>query len=250
MDRSHVCVKNPTSTIGYLPPNKSKNLLLRTQANDVFQAIRQAGLDPSSFELVEQDSLITPNLLVPAVVHKPTGYYCRFDGDANHLYDVRWSPAAQSMVGNLNVSKWDNNQIVIVRSWLVYLKREIEVPDFWASLAQETQLIEAASSSETGNTLFTSDEQVYISNQLREIENFLLTSHNLNKEQAEFVRNRLNYLEAASKRIGRVDWVNALVGVVFSVLVSAAFAPDEARNLLHFVTNALGQLLKSFPALP
>ncbi len=56
-----------------------KNLVLRSQKKELYQAIVNVGLNPSEFEWVERESMHTKNLLVSALIHRPTDYYYLFD---------------------------------------------------------------------------------------------------------------------------------------------------------------------------
>ena len=56
-----------------------KILILKTQANEIFQAMQSLGLDPSQFAWEEVPSKITQGLAVSRLVHRPTGHYFMFD---------------------------------------------------------------------------------------------------------------------------------------------------------------------------
>ncbi len=222
--------------------------MLKSQANAIFDILRGLEFEPTDFVWETRDSIQTPGLKVSSLVHKPTGYYYVFDFHENKHWTMH-SPGSDQLVEQQYPGSWDYQQ-KYVRTWLENLKQEVEAPNLWGALSQETKLVEAASATNTDNTPFTTEEQQYISQQLQEIETYLITTQALNDEQAEFVRRRLNYLDGAAKRSGRVDWVNTMVGVIFSIIISAAFAPEQARELFRFVTTAFRGLLNQLPALP
>ncbi len=221
--------------------------LLKSQRNDVLETIRNKGLDPLEFEWDTRGSKHVHGS-VSGIFHRPTGYYFIFEHTPTHRVSV-YSPGSDTLHTTASRPEW-NQQLRDVRKWLDYLKRESEAPDLWAEIAQETTIAEAASSETASNTPLTPQEQEYISSQLQEIKQYLITTHDLSEDHAEFVEGRLNYLEEAAKREGRQDWLHTAIGVVFTISVGIALAPGAARELLWFVTNTFRQLVDTIPSLP
>lgn len=228
--------------------------LLRSQANAVFEAIRSRGLDPSDFEWTEM-AYHAPERTIPVLVHRPTGYHYEFDSfhyetftDAGTEYIARFSPGHSDMVEESSVHGWEG-LLSVVGEWLVYLKREIEAPNFWAAVSEEKKLIEA-SSQEEENRPFNQDELRYIGQQLTEIKEFLFKTQELSESHKQFVTDRLDYLADAAGRVGRVDWKNQLVGVLLGIAMQTALTSDATRELFRFAWTALGQLFGGTPALP
>jgi hypothetical protein len=77
---------------------KGKHPILKTQANEIFAAIRELHLDPAEFQWVERDSVANPAILtVSALVHQPTGFYYVFDfKDDKHFSEC--SPGENSFL--------------------------------------------------------------------------------------------------------------------------------------------------------
>jgi hypothetical protein len=158
------------------------------------------------------------------------------------------SPGIERSEEDLVVSGW-TEQLQQCADWLSRLKEELETPDLWGLAGQATQLVEATVENSINNTPFTPKEQHYIAQQLQNIQLYLLETQQINEEQATFIKKRLQYLEDSSKRSSRVDWLNQMLGVVFSIIISAAFAPEQAREILHFFVNAFYHLVKTIRAL-
>ncbi|HCJ66035.1 MAG TPA: hypothetical protein DHV62_01585, partial [Elusimicrobia bacterium] len=128
-----------------------KNLILKSQANEIFEEIQRRGLDPSQFQWEERDSeLHGGGLLVSALIHRPTQYYFIFDRRYEERYTVR-SPGRDTGIDKREVSSWVGQRQHVLE-WLNCLKREIEAPDLWGAISQETKLAETASTSGASNT--------------------------------------------------------------------------------------------------
>jgi len=53
---------------------------------------------------------------------------------------------------------------------------------------------------------------------------------------------KIDYLVDATGRLGRKDWLNTLIGVIFSFVLAAALAPDSARTIFLHALRAVGVL--------
>lgn len=99
--------------------------LLRSQANQMFEAIRDAGWEPSEFEWQDTAGHYSGNQ-VSALVHKSSGYYFTFDNVVD--FRSRWSPGLQTLEDDGASGEW-SAQIIMFGNWLTYLRREIDSPD-------------------------------------------------------------------------------------------------------------------------
>jgi len=125
------------------------------------------------------------------------------------------------------------------KTWLSYVKRDIETPDLWASISQEANIINAASEAGS-NTPFSEDEKNYIKNGLNEIKQYLLTAHKLDPE---LVEGKINYLIESSGRMGRKDWITLLVGALVGIVSAAYLPPETTRDIFRFVGAVLRNIL-------
>lgn len=225
--------------------------LLKTQRNQVAQAIVEARLNLSDFEWQTfnydtGDSVYSS----PMLVHLPTRFFCQL-GKVGDLRSVRYSPAHEDQYFEAYGIKDWAKQLVFVHKWLSNLKREMDAPDLWAVLVQEKQLSEAASSEAIKNTPFAEHELTHISASVAEIKEFLFRTQELNESHQAFVTARLNYLEGASRRgVGRVDWFNLTVSVLTSIVLQVGLNPDAARELFRIAGGTLQSLLGGPALLP
>lgn len=225
-----------------------KSLVLKTQRNQIIDAIKGRGIDPAEFEWTERRSGRTMELVISVLTHRPTGYYFVFDFRNGRHYIER-SPAPDSARDEQYPGDWDNARRYVL-DWLSILKREIEAPDLWGALTQERALADAAAVSGMSNTSFTGEEQRQISERLDQIESDLAEIQELNAEQGAFVHQQFEYLREALPRLGRRDWLLTTLGALFSIAVEAVFGPDRARELFRLAANLLGPLFGSIKMLP
>lgn len=104
-----------------------KQLILRSQAKEISDAIKAKGLDFSQFQWEERESTKTTGLIVSALVHKPTGYYFIFDYHNGNHWTVR-SPGKGTSLDTQYPGSWEFQQGYYLQ-WIDYLKKELEFDD-------------------------------------------------------------------------------------------------------------------------
>ena len=60
---------------------------------------------------------------------------------------------------------------------------------------------------------------------------------------------KLDYLNEASRRFGRKDWLNLCARTIISYILTASLPPDAAREMFLGVLRAVGHLY-GLPLLP
>lgn len=186
-----------------------------------------------------------------ALVHRPSSYYYVFNIDDDNSWLPEFSPGSEAelFISDSDLDNW-KDKLTSIQAWLRYLKREMEAPDLWAAISNEETLAEAASSEEMEDTPFTPEEVKYLSGAMKEIREYIASTQNLSPEIQSFVNDRINYLEESSKRQGRKAWIHTTIGVLFTIIIGAAFSPSAARELFQFAGSVLAQILKSQRLLP
>jgi hypothetical protein len=210
--------------------------LLKSQANRLFEAIQDAGLEPTDFEWRDTTNLIT-YVIFSKLVHTPSGYYFTFNNYSG--FESSWTPGMQTLSDSEYFEDWDS-QVSAFTFWLEYLKRETESPDLWAAVGEGAGVLETAASADTSNVPFTAKEKAYIIGGINEIKEFLLTAHSVDPE---LVESRLSYLIESSERVGRKDWINLLISVLVGIVISAALPPEVTRELFRFAGTVLRQII-------
>lgn len=220
--------------------------LLRSQKNQAYAAIKQAGLEPSDFEW----ELVSDSW---RLVHRPTNYYFVFGttiGVNGPTWSVNYFPAqsmAKEAFGGFH-KEWEG-VFGVFKTWASILGREHAEPDYWDVSKQEKKLI-AEKIDDLENSPFSTAETLRISSAINELREHLITSGVHSESQIQFITTRLQHLEDASHRLGRKDWVTLAMGTLTNIVVGAALAPEAARELLRTAGALLGWIVGSIHLLP
>jgi hypothetical protein len=130
-------------------------------------------------------------------------------------------------------------------SYRLQEEEDLNTPDLWAEL--DTLPDAVADFQALKNTRFSSEEQSRIANALSE---FLKEVQNQGLLSADAIRDlddQVNYLVAASKRLGRKDWVLAATGALFSFTLQAGLTGSTAGQLLRLATDGLQWIVVHIP---
>jgi len=203
--------------------------LVKSQRNDLFEAIHAAGLDPREFELAEEDG-------DRRLHHRWSESYFVIGGGHGHF-------VGRYVVGDDSPRAYEVHiwPVLVdrVRGWLDAVKRDLETPDLWAELGGNRELLAPAAGTDVENTPFTSDEQAEIARQLRELKQYVHDAYSLSEEETLALHARLDYLEEAAARLARIDWRNVVVGAMFTILVEAVLPPDAVRGIFVVLLKTL-----------
>jgi hypothetical protein len=213
-----------------LPP-----LLQKLQTNAIFKAIEAAGLDPRQFDLDDSGAEVR-------VKHKWSE--SRFI-IAEH-YVGRYVVAGIDLP--YQVYSWDA-LVLQVKTWLQFVKLDLDTPDLWADLRRETKLLGAGVDEVTENTPFTPDEQKQIAVRLDELAKSVSRMHSLSTAQTQALDAKVDYLVDASRRLGRKDWLFAFIGAIFGYTLAVALPSDSARTLFLTFLRGIGLLYPELPAI-
>jgi hypothetical protein len=134
-------------------------------------------------------------------------------------------------------------------TWLKNLRHELDERDLWGELVAQRSALQAGPGADN-NAPFTVDERRQITEHLARVEGQIAVSRSLSVEQTRFLHERLEDMRTAAERLGRKDWQIFALGIVATLIISAAFAPDEARAVAQEVAQALNWLATHSPRLP
>jgi hypothetical protein len=233
--------------------------LTTPQRNAVLAAIREHGLRPEDFRWEKKASLATeapmytPSyepLFVPVLIHEPTNAAFAFDLDAEygHHYAI-FHPGRQGPTERNNAGNWET-ELRYFETWLPLVKEEHETPDLWVGIGRERELV-APPSDEEENTPFTEQEQHQIALQLGELRELLQSRYQLEGDKLEELETRLEYLERASRRLGRLDWRQILGSQLVALVARAVLPTDALHEAVQFLAHGLGHLFgNGLPQLP
>jgi hypothetical protein len=207
-------------------------LLQKWHANNIFEAIKEVGLDPREFDLKDSSAEVR-------IKHKWSESYLISRHESGYY-------VGQSVVGDGHVWPYGpygwQSLMQRVSLWLGEVKRDLETPDLWAELQREAKLLGAGSNAVTENTPFTPGEQKEIAGRLKELAKYVRKTHSLSPAQMQALDEKLEYLVDASHRLGRKDWLNAFIGVTLGYMLSVALPPESARTIFLTFLRAIGLL--------
>lgn len=224
-----------------------KRPLMKSHSALVFQAVKDAGFDPSEFKWEECVSA-WEDAMIPRLVHIQSDFYFEFDRHKEGVRVSRRSPGHELEKDATGGSDWAT-QYKFFTEWLQYLRREVEAPDPWSSIS-DGRVIADQASSDTDNSPFTQPEKEYIVGGLEEVKEFLVTSHQLTGERLAFIELRLGYLVEASDRVGRKDWKNLFLAVLFSIILYLSLPQSAAGELFRLSKAALYKIFGGEHFLP
>lgn len=227
----------------------ARNLILKTQANEIFELLKAATLDPAQFQWDEVGSSHTHGLRISRMTHLPSGYFFLFDYKPRGGRCGEFSPGPSTGRYLYESESWDE-QLSMVKGWLLMLHREVTSPDLWATISEEARLSEAASTCDISAEPFSANEREELAASLNEIREYVIATHQLQGEQAAFVTQQFSYLTGAATRVGRKDWLNIAYSVMVNTGIRLAWNSEAFRELLRFATHALRQVLDGGSVLP
>jgi hypothetical protein len=213
--------------------------------------MEEAGLDPGEFSWENRQSTTTKGLLVPSIVHRPTGYYFLFDaGQGTYRYKAVFMPGEHSQqdshyhdsVGGSGFKRYAS-------IWIEILREELLTPDLWAETATRKTLVEESTAQDTENTPFSADEVKLIFDQLNELFNELLATGAIEQSKEDDLRRRLDYLAESSRRLGRKDWIMVAVATI-QIILAFILSPEASHNLLNGLSSLIQELMNVRPLLP
>jgi hypothetical protein len=208
--------------------------LEKFQSNAIFEEIVAGGLDPKKCDLTKGYGAAA------SISHVPSGSV--FILDDNVLpYTGKYVVGNSELVRPYQAFTWTQVRET-VRRWAEEVKRDVDTPDLWAELQREPEILTGARYEAAENTPFTPNEQAEIAKQLREIKEYVKKTYSLSSQQMSRVEARLDEAEAATRRIGRKDWLLLFFGVMFTVIVTALLPPEAVQHILTMARDGLDHL--------
>jgi hypothetical protein len=229
--------------------------LTKKQRNELFTAVTQSGINSAEFDLRINDDasslrlafvipdLVNENDWLVLIAHTPSEstfkvYLVNDDGPPDFAVrrKVGIEPAALEYT-----LEWSNVPDSAA-NWASDVKYDTETPDYWAEMRAQRELLAKTSLGRLENTRFTADEQAAISAQLHEIKNYIKENASLTSEQFRQVEARIDEAEAASRRLGRKDWLLLFLGTTVPLYVTDMVPATVVQHITALVLQGLGHL--------
>lgn len=218
-------------------------ILLKSQKNEVFKILQKSGLEPAHFSWADIDLTPSVAIVVPRLNYLDGKYYFQFmvyEESTKHY--CKFSPGSEHLVEGFQSTAWIE-QTTHFRSWIHNLQREIEATDLWAEMEKYRISVSLALPEQVQNDPIPAYEAEEIANKLQELADKIDEQFDLDTEQNQFVRSKLDYLAEAAKRQRSMDWVHTSIGVCVTIAMSLTLAPDKAGELWQLMKSLVGPFL-------
>lgn len=220
--------------------------LLRSQSNQLFQEMENAGLNPRQFMWL--DSSDASDEFGPgseALIHPDSEYYFVLgEGTA-----VKYSPGATGLVDLFICPTWEATVQAFV-SWTENLRRELSQPDLWQEAFKGTDVKTPEAITEAQDTPFTTDEAQQIKESIESLKEHLREQDLINEANQAYVSGQLDYLTNQIPRQGRWTWVQLAIGVLVPLAVTLQLSSDQARTLFNLFKQMVGHIINIPLSLP
>jgi len=132
-----------------------------------------------------------------------------------------------------------------IQRWSSAVFEWANTPDLWAM--PDSAAILAGLTSETSNTPFTLEEQKAISARLEIIAGSIKKTYDLTAEQEKKLDEKFEEIKKDSKRLGRKDLKNVVLGGVFSLILTDVITPGASMHILMLIEHGIGHLFMGNP---
>jgi hypothetical protein len=214
--------------------------LIKRQRNEIFEVLREHGIDPQDCTLTRDDDNDYPGRTRVVIVHKPTGSEFNILGDQNGGYRG-FMTVGDADQGSRSVSDW-SELLHIFDAWAGELSYEADTPDLWAELQQVSDVLTAEQVAEASNAPFTPDEQAEITRRLDEIKHLVREKFELTDDQLAAIDQRMDDAEEAAEHTGRKTWLYTFYGAVMSTVMTDEIPPHVIQTIVSTVLHGIGHL--------
>lgn len=204
-------------------------VLLKQQRNEVFNTLQEKGLEPADFSW---DSA--------RLNYLDGRYFFQFDIDNRLCF---FSPGYKKPVQYISIESW-NRQIFCMKAWIMYLEKEMATPDLWAEVEEYKSILSLAPGEQLANKPIPQNEVEKIEAKLQLLAEKIEQQFELDEEQKQFVRSKLNYLADAAKRQPLRDWQNIAASVFLSIALNLVLEPEKAQQLKQLIKSIIEPFLR------
>lgn len=217
--------------------------LVKTDRNRVFEILRAVELPVNEFVWSESEfnEGMGERATGSVLTHRPSEYFYGF----GHSFD-QFSPGEQSrtesqQLDNYGLAKTSTRFNAFGR-WAERLKDELDAPDLWAEMVT-TQSLAIGTALAAAGVGFSTKEANTFAKELKRIEGRITDLHQLTSAQTEALHDGFEQIKADMNRFGKKDWVSYATGLLFNIMVGAAFAPAAAKDIYNMFVAAVAPLL-------
>lgn len=221
----------------------NKEILLKSQKNQIFNIIQSRGLTTFNFEWKYSKLDADSTYQAPCLLYKDTNYYFVFDYLENmSSYAIRYSPCDDKPFFYDFGMNW-NSIYQHVDSWVYYLKREVEEPNLWEEINKYSELGGIQYKIEKENELFNIQQAHQITVGIDNIRAYLLETVIIEEDINE-INKKLDSVVEKLNTMGKVDWMNQFVGTVINLSMSLMLNPEQGNAIMSIFKSALNGIIK------
>jgi hypothetical protein len=232
-----------------------RDQMLRKYRNSLVSLIQKATLDPREFRAIDQDTAKDQRLRVQVgdtdlhftcVMDYVDGERCfyylcseyvRNFPAPNYVQPGQYHNAADFDEVERKFSEWLSDEAARYLEDKQELEEDKSLPDLWAEL--DLLLGSSEEIQSLRNSRFSESEQRRIAESLNQIQQEIKLNHLLDDEQTQLLAERVEYLEQASRRIGRKDWLMAAAGAIIGFTLQAGLNSSTASQIINLSGDAL-----------
>jgi hypothetical protein len=220
-------------------------LLLRSQKNEVFKCVQEAGLSPLDFEWGEEGTEYAGRYDYPVsyLEHLGSHFWFKFDRTFSGDYICRYSPGNLKLQEHCDPKAYWTVALQDFVRWLSYLKREI-APDLWEQLKEYAPDETFIGTAEISNAPFSYPEVENIIESVDRLRAQIEKNFDLRPDQLTFVKREFEYLKEAAKSQGRKAWMHTAIGVIMTIAVGLALSPEKTKLLWALLKSCFGGILQ------
>ncbi|HEX4156036.1 MAG TPA: hypothetical protein VHY48_10520 [Acidobacteriaceae bacterium] len=215
---------------------------------EIGEILKAQQLNPTDFRWGNDSTLI----------HKPSETPFDFDNIRKSIIrrNVRWQvPGTENLTGEREVG--DNRLNDLFNSWCQELKAYLlacqeydRMPDLFAESSKpESAFSSLTAGTENTSSPITPEEKLLIAEHLQQLQLYILNQTELNQENSEKLVQEIGHLNDLCSMIGRKDWINNLVGVLFTLVATGLIPQDCAAELFRHTWELFQFLVLTVPAL-
>jgi hypothetical protein len=242
--------------------SEERYAMLKKYKNGFIDIIKQQEMDPTSFHA--EDSTTTRQLTdtetmeesVFTVQFMDTGlkFVVRNAPYNLHAFDATWNrfdvgfPESPTFLHDDFIYPQD---IDTVYEWFVrWLLGEVHVyvdektlPDLWAQIEQQRQLVTANRLLPHEISFFTEQEKPPLRTSIRQFRLLVCENFKPTQEQLGIIDERLDYLSKAVDRLNRFDWKSVALNTVLTVVVALSCDTEKGRLLWNLFEQAFAAVM-------
>lgn len=216
--------------------------MLKTQENQILEIIQRHRLSVKDFDWSWIDRGRQRHRVL---MHKPTeATYEFWTVGSRHFGSMH--PGSDGGVLETPATSW-LGQLEYFYRWAQTVKIEHDAPDLWAqalAAAKETPLAPVRDEPLSEN------DRESIARLITGLKGWIAERMGAQDARLDAINEQLEYVQEASTRLGKKDWVAIAVGVVVTTAMSGAISPEDARSLLNVAWHGIQAIIAGAPLLP